>query len=517
MPSLLDFFLGRGSPPHARFKMDEPLKVHAATVLPSPAPPKAPNKQQALPSYLKTAKPSTTSALQRTDRGLANLDITSYRSGTDSRETIRNFTRANPELSAAVLSYVRTGITSGYTAVAKNLDGTFNPEATSTLAQIDARTNILNDYTIGFDDAYSWRTVWEVWARDIVTQGAMCAELVLDKARLPDKILPISPVQIRLFPSADGRKLIPKQFVGGNYIDLDVPTFFMVTLDPDILEPYPVSMIESAIQPVIFSSDFMNDVRKVVRKAIHPRATVTIDEEKFRKGLPQDVTNDSKKLLNYMQEIITQIETRIGGLAPEDVLVMFDTMGFEISNGGNTNLSGEYEAVQSMADSRLISGAKVLPSVVGKGTGTSNTASTEAMMFVKYVDGSVTQKINEMMSKILTLAVRLLGHDVYVEFKFNPIDLRPEGELESFKSMKQSRTLELLSLGMITDEAASISLAGSLPPVGFKPLSGTGFYNAKAVQPAGDGKNGATNDGSTLNQNLNPPGPTGAKGKNQGK
>ena len=518
MASLLDIFRSKPAPVPTRsgraFALDEIPSMTALVALPSPAPPKVPSSQQSLPSYLRTAKPSTTSPLLRVDRGLASLDVSSYRLGADSREVIRNFTRASPELSAAVGAYVRTGITSNYTAVAKNLDGTCNPEASSTLMQLIARMDVLNDYTIGFDSSYSLRTICEIWARDIVTQGAMCGELVLDKARLPDKIQPIATQQIRMFPSADGKRLIPQQFVGGHYIPLDVPTFFMVTLDPDLLEAYPVSMIESAIQAVIFSGDFMNDLRRVVRKALHPRATVTIDEEKFRKGLPQDVTTDSTKLKAYMESMIGTIESRISTLAPEDVLVMFDTMGFDIANGGNTNLQGEYEAVQGMADSRLIAGAKVLPTVLGKGGGTSNVASTEAMMFVKYVEGAVWGKLNEMLSKMFTLGVRLLGHDVYVEFRFNSIDLRPEAELESFKSMKQSRMLELLSLGFISDEECGIALAGVLPPSGFKPLSGTGFFSAK-VAPAGSKANGATNNGSTLNQNLNPSGPTGTKGKNK--
>lgn len=516
MPSFLDFFLGRKGLDAPRFTMGSPERS-AATQFPSPPPPKVPNKAQAYPSSLKTLRPSTTSALQRTDRGLASLDISSYRTGSDSREIIRNFSRGSPELSAAVMAYVRTGVPAGYTCLARNLDGTVNPEATAAVSQIINRMDVLNDYTIGFDDSYSLRTVCEIWAREIVTQGAMCGELVLDKTRLPDKLQPVSAVQIRFFPTSDGRKLIPKQFIGGEYIDLDVPTFFMVTLDPDILDAYPVSMIESAIQPVIFNLDFMNDIRRVVRKAVHPRATVTVNEEKFRAGLPQDVTNDSKKLMEYMAAVVSDIENRINALNPEDVLVLFDTLGFEIANGGNTNLTGEYDTIQKLSDSRLIAGAKVLPTVVGKGGGTSNVASTESMMFVKYVEGAVWGKLNEMLSKMLTLGCRLLGHDVIVEFRFNAIDLRPETELESFKSMKQSRYLELLSLGLVDDSEAGVALTGHLPPAGMKPLSGTGFFKGASASPAGDGYNGATNSGSALNQNLNPSGPTGAKGKNTNK
>jgi hypothetical protein len=470
-----------------------------------------------MPSFLKSAKPSTQTPFQRVDRGLANLDITSYRTGADSREVIRNFTRASPDLSAAVTSYVRVGVTKGWTALAHKLDGTPDRVATDVLAQVITRMDVLNDYTIGFDDSLSIRSLAEVWARQLSTQGACSGELVLNKARLPDKIAPIDVTQIRPFPSSDGRKIVPKQFIAGEYIDLDVPTFFMVKLDEDLLDPYPVSPIEPAIQAVIFSQDFMNDVRRVVRKAIHPRATVTIDHEKFLKTLPQDVTTDEAKLRAHMAQVVSDIEAQINGLNPEDVLVLFDTLGFEIENGGNTNLSEEYKAVQGMADSRVVAGSKTMPTVLGKSNGTSNVASTESMLFVKYVEGAVWGKLNEMFSKIFTLALRLLGHDVYVTFTFDAIDLRPESELEAFKAMKQSRLLEQLSLGMISDEEASIKLTGHLPPTTMKPLSGTGFFNAKAAAPAGDGYNGETNSGSTMNQNLKSDAPAAAKSKNGGK
>lgn len=499
-----------------RFTMEGGPTAQAFATLPPVAPPKAPNKQLALPSYLKTAKPSTQSPFQRTDSGIANLDITTLRVGADTREVIRQFTRASPDLSAAVTAQVRVGITKGYLALARNLDLTPNPEATNALMQVISRMDVLNDYTIGYDDSLSIRSLAEVWARDLSTQGACCGELVLNKARLPDKIQPIASVQIRPFPSSDGKKVVPKQFIAGEYIDLDVPTFFMVKLDEDILDPYPVSPIEPAIQAVIFSHEFMNDIRRVVRRAIHPRATMTIDHEKFLKTLPQDVTTDEEKLRAYMANVVSDVERQINGLKPEDALILFDTMGFSIEDHGNTNLSEEYKAVQGMADSKVVAGTKSMPTVLGKSNGTSNVASTESMLFVKYVEGAVWAKLNEMFSKIFTLALRLLGYDVVVEFRFNDIDLRPESELEAFKAMKQSRILELWSLGVLTDVDACLILTNSLPPPGMKPLSGTGFFNAKAAAPAGDGYNGETNSGSTMNQNLKGDAPKGAKSKNQG-
>ena len=377
--------------------------------------------------------------------------------------------------------------------------------------------NILNDYSIGYDDSLSIRSLSETWSLDLLMYGGMAGELVLDKARLPDKIQPVSLTQIRLYPSTDGKKLVPRQILGGVEIDLDIPTFFMVNLDQDPLQPHASSPLESAIQGVIFANDFMNDVRRIVKKAIHPRVIVTVNEEKFRAGIPPEVKYDNAKLNEYMAAVFSDLEQKVNGLNPEDAMIVFDTIGIEVVDHGNTNLSNEYKVIQELADSKLATGAKVLPTVLGHANSTSNTASAEVLIFQKYVEGTVWAKLNEMFSKMLTLAVRLMGYDVYVEFRYNSIDLRPESELEAFRTMKASRMLDLLSLGFMTDEEASIELTGHLPPPGFKPLSGTNFRQPKPATPAGDGYNGASNSGSTTNQNLNPDTPTAAKSKNGGK
>ena len=98
-------------------------------------------------------------------------------------------------------------------------------------------------------------------------------------------------------------------------------------------------------------------------------------------------------------------------------------------------------------------------------------------------------KLNEFYSRALTVGVRIMGQDCYVEFAYANLDLRPAAELEAYRSMEQSRILEQLSLGLIPDEEACIMLTGNLPPVGYKPLSGTMFKSAKAqgnAQPGTD-------------------------------
>ena len=500
--------------------MFEKLKTYfgmdAATTLAPPDVLKVKSRDQiSLPSFLKTSKP-TSAALPVQDRRLVNTDITAYRNGASTRVAMRDFIAASPDLASAVFAYLRTAITPGYTSVARNLDGTFNPEATNLLHQLVTRFDVIPTYGDGFSGSNSIRSISESLGKELMTYGSCAMEVVLGKDRLPKRLAPISVTQIQFFQDEkDPRILRPVQLVGSEKIDLDVPTFVYCSLDADLLEPYSTSPLEPALQPVLFAQEFMNDLRKIVKRAIHPRVAVRIDEEQFRKFMPQEAQANDTATADYMNSFISSVQSHINGLNPEDALVYFSTLGITIENGGNTSLSSEYEVLSGLIDAKMATGAKSMPSVLGHGSGSQNVASTESLMFAKAASGAVQEKLNEIYSRALTLSVRLFGFDVYVEFKYNPVDLRPESELEAFKQTKQSRLLELLSLGMITDDQAAIELTGQLPPIGYKPLSGTMF---KSKQGAADtNPNGDSNGGSALNQGLTPDTPTQSRGQNKKK
>lgn len=464
--------------------------------------PKVKNKQQSFPSFLTTTEPSD-SALPIRDRRLANLDLTSFRNGTDTRTVVRDFAAVSPDLSAALNAYLRVAITDSYTVIARNRDGTFNRDATELAQEVLSRWDILGNYDDGFSGIWSVRSTSEALAKELMLTGAMCGELVLDKARLPRTVQPLATSSIQFRP--DDRWLAPFQKVGSEEIDLDIPTFFYVSLDQDLLQPYSDSPLEPAIQPVIFSQEYMNDLRRIIKRAIHPRLGVKIDEEKFRKYIPQEVLHSEEKLREYMDKMISALEGKINDLKPEDALVFFDMIVCDYINNGNTALNKEWETLMSIANAKLATGSKSLPSILGHGSGSQNIASSETLLFMKNAAGSVQAKLNEFYSKVLTLAVRLFGQDVVVEFKYAPIDLRPEAELEAFRTMKQSRILEQLSLGFIEDDEAALQLTGRLTPAGFKPLSGTGFMQLQAAAGAGGNPHSTTGAGGPRTSKPNTP------------
>jgi hypothetical protein len=508
--SVFDWFKGKNASP---ISLEEIGALNIATQPAKIPVPKVKAGQQAIPSYLKTAAPSD-NVLPATDRRLANTNIENTRSLATTWDTLRELVAASPDLSSAMFAYNRTAITPSYTAVARNLDGTCNPEATAALQQLLVRLDIMQDYTDGFSGIPDLRSCSESLSKEIMTYGGMALELVLGKDRLPRALVPISVTKIKF--RSDTKWLKPFQLVAGVEVDLDIPTFFYSSLDQDLLQAYASSPFESAIQPVMFSTEFTNDLRRVIKKAIHPRLYAIIDSEKFKKSIPQDVAIDPDKLKSYMASVISEIESKVNGLNPEDAIIAFDAIEFSYMTNGNISLDAEYRVLSDIADAKMATGAKTLPSILGHGSGSQNVASSETLLFMKNAEGAVQKKLNDLYSRALTLAVRLYGFDVYVQFKYDEIDLRPSSELEAFKTMKQSRILDQLSLGLITDVEASIVLTGGLPPTGAPELSGTFFRASSGTDPNAveDNPYSGTSTGGNgggLNQGITPKTPKKAK------
>lgn len=454
----------------------------AAAALPPIVEPKVTNKQNTQASVSKRTKTSTgDSKLVAADRRTANLDLLTLRNGVTTKATIRALSKVSPDLSASVWAYQRMVVTRNFSAVARNLDGTLNPEATGLVQQLLSRFNYLTDYTDGFNGMSSVHALGEALTLELRLTGSCAMELVLDKARVPNRLVAISTTQLSFWEDKTGY-VYPVQTINGTEIPLDTPAFFYEALDQDLLTAYSDAPMEAALQAVLADTEFSNDVRRVIKRALHPRLNVVIQSEQFRKSIPLDVVGDPNKLREYTTNYINQIEQSVNGLEPDDALVHFDAVEFDYLNNGNVTLNKEYETLQNMVNAKTATGTKAPPAVLGHGAGSQNIASTETLLFLRYCEG-VQNKINSIFSRALTLGVRLLGQDCYVQFSFERIDLRPDSELEAFKAMKQSRVLEQLSIGYLTDAEACIELTGGLPPAGAQKLSGT-FFRAGSTDPS---------------------------------
>ncbi len=473
-----------------------------SAMLPDPDPIKPPSTQSSIPAY-RTQVTGTTSALTPKERNLANTDTLSLRSAATTKDVVRNFAIASPDLSATVHSYLRVGIPERYTVIARNMDGSVSPEGTQLAGEILRRVTYVPDYSIGFNSQASVYALACSLGKELMYYGAAALEVVLNDARLPVNFAPVGTSTLRFYESKSGFGLSPVQVVGGTEVDLNIPTFLYTSVDQDLKDAYSSSMLESAIQPVLADQQFMNDLRRLMARSIYPRITATIFEERVRKAAPANIQNDATKMATFMQGVYDSVSTALNGLAPEDALVGFDLVEYEYMNDKQGDVSGNLTAVQDLINSKVATGAKTMPAVFGRNqTGTAS--STDALLFAKSAN-VLRLHISQLLSQALTVSTRLMGQDVYVEFTYAPIDLRPTGELEAYKAMEQSRYLMQLSLGMITDEEACLLLTGNLPPANYVPLAGTMFMSTKQADPS------ANPDSQTSNMNNKNATPTSPK------
>lgn len=473
-----------------------------AAVLTPPPLPKAKPKPQALPGY-RTRLVANTSAVQKPSTTSNNLDrAAAARNSTGDYATLRNLQKNSPELSSSTSLTLRTGIPEGYKVFGRDLDGQVDRDITALAHELLRRLTFLGSADGSFGAQQGIQSLSETLAQDLLLTGAMCLEVALDKAKIPASLNPIAVNTLKIYEEDSSFRLV--QSIGGTELDLDLPTVIYVTLDQVATEAYPTSPLLSAIQPVLADLDFNNSIRKALQRAVLPRLNSTIDSEKFRKSTPPEILGDSERFAEYQNAVLTETQNTINGLNPEDALVSFDYIKHAYIDGGH-DPSTVIAKVQEVLNSKLVAGAKTLPVTLGY-TGTASAGSAESLLFLKHAD-SVRRKLNECYSRALTVAVRLMGSEGFVEFRYDPINLRPEEELEAFKSMRQSRVLQLLSLGMLPDDEACIELTGHLTPDGFKPLSGTGFMNASAAVSA----NPTSNTANSVERNLSPDTPTAPK------
>lgn len=482
------------------------LEFVAKVALPPVALPKAKPKPQGLPAY-RTNTEASKAALPKNDRGIANLDRpNTVRLGRDTYEVVRGLVAVNPDLSSAASSALRVGIPEGYRLYGYDMDGNLDRDICLAAGALLRRLTYMGNIDGSMGTQMTLQSLSEQLSLELLTTGGMCLEVALDAGRVPASMNPISVTTLKFYEDTNSFKI--KQVIGGKEIDLDLPTIIYVSTDQFLTEVYPRSPYEAAVPPVLTDLEFTDDVRKALKRAVIPRLMSEIDSEAVLKQTPPEIRADPTKLAAYKNSIIEQVQNVVNGLSPEDALVSFNTVKYSFIDGG-LDPSMIIERVQRVLNSKLAAGAHTMPVVLGHG-GTSNAASTESLLYLKHAN-HLRVKLNEVYSRALTVAVRLLGLDGYVEFEYDELDLRPKTELEAYFAMKQSRVLELLSFGFITDDMASIMLTRRVTPDGFKPLSGTLFKVATPSNTANP--NSQT---SAMDKTLNPGTPKGEKSQNGG-
>lgn len=406
-----------------------------------------------------------------------NQSVKTLRDQNRPAAALRELARVDGTVGSAIFNFVEIAHTRykvwAYDAATHQV----SPEATLVARSILARFDSVYDYTIGFADKPTVRMALEQMLLETVVGSGFGCELVLDKMLMPDRMQVINYDSLTWVSAGDGLRY-PKQQGNDGEVELNIPNFFVGELHLSPAFAYATPMLETAINDSFFHREFIEDMRKTVRRAANPRLAAKLITDKILAACPMDVKMNQVKLKAWLDARRAEVEEVLVNLEPEDALTFFDSVEIDaIKMAGEKQ---DFVPLLNAISGLMATALKAPPSILGlRLEGSQSLSNTESMVFLK-VAAAIQKPAEDVMSRMLTLATRLNGQNAYVVFEFEPIDLRPENEVEAFRVMRQSRILEQLSIGLISDDEAFVELGLEYAPQGYVPLSGTHFYKASS-------------------------------------
>lgn len=476
-----------------------------------------PDKKVVLPRKLvQKARAASDNTLERgavisdTSRQMERLTLATLRAQGSYTAAIRRIADREGSFSTALFSYVQVAATPWKVCAYSDKTGEFDTQATLLARTVMNQLDTIRDYSEGYSDIEDMETLKVKALREVAISGAIAPELVLNQSRLPARVQVVAAETLDFKSRGDGTKY-PVQVgkkQGGGDIELNIPTFFYARCHPNADTPHPRSMFMAALDQLDYFRDFMEDTRKVLKRAGQPRLVAKLIAEAVQAGLPPDVRNDDAKLRAAMDATLTDVQQLIDGLSPEDALILYDFVETDILKGEGEK--ADYKPLIETFAGLTATSMKSHPSILGMRLGGSQSLSnTESLIHLKMAR-ALQVPVEAVFSRLMTLAVRLYGAKAHVKVTFDPIDLRPKLEQEAQMSMKQARIIEQLSMGWISDDEAAMELGAFPRPAGAPDLSGTMFHQPSRIDPSE-----ATPNNGPQEKALTPDGPSKAGGRSQ--
>jgi len=415
--------------------------------------------------------------IRRDDTVDLNKSVRDSRSAASAAAAMRGFFETSDLLSTAASNFVAMASVGWTVRSYETATQEFSREGTLAAEAVLASLATDWDYAIGFSDKRGLRALVETMLLEVILTAGVGLELVLDKYRLPRDLHVFPYDTVTWVSKGNGRKVPAQKGSDGNLIELNLPTIFIGESMKPANRKYAIPLLHSGLKRLVHYETFLEDAWRVITRAGMSRLVVSLSYEKVVNSAAPEVRNDPAKLSSYLEEVRTVHETVLTNLAPEDALVVYDVA--EVDAIRVTGEKAEISDLINQLSGLVATALKSNPSMLGLRIGGSqNTSSTEALLAAKTAR-LFQQPVEEVLGRALTLACRLYGADVYVEFVFDEINLRPMDELEAHLQIKQNRVMELLSYGRVNDEEAQALLGlGSLPESA-EELAGTQFLNKR--------------------------------------
>lgn len=437
-------------------------------------------------------------------------DIYSDRTSNDSRTLLKSLFKYDSDISAAVHAYMTVANTTPRFLVYSQ-DGVLDRDGQNQFHSVIRNLVQKNDYSVGFSFSKSMRELAEDLRYMVLLRGGLSVELVFNKLLLPVELRQVDLANISWYEKAPG-VYKPEQSVSetGEKISLDIPNFFVKHYRQNPTEIYSESQFVSSINTIAARQQVINDLYRIMQKTGYPRIEATVVEEVLRKNAPAEMQSNEVKMTEWIKARMDDVGTSLSSMRPDDVWVHTDAITGKVFNDKGPGQSLDVSKIIEVLNGQNQAALKTVATVIGRGESGVNTASVEARIFSLSAE-SLNGPIADLFSDAFTLALRLSGYQGYVECKFDPVELRPDTELEPQRVMRQTRLKADLSNGLITDDEYHLLMYNRPRPDSSPELSGTNFMDQSQAQANTDVASNVSPNSDPLGRSITPSGSKSAK------
>lgn len=415
------------------------------------------------------------------------------------QELVELLADVSPEISSALWHFLRF-TNPGFEVQALDADGEIVPSGQEAIKEM---ITIMNELYGSFDVV-----VGRLFIGAFI-RGAFLGEVVLSNngQEFVDLVTP-DPWTITFKETVvpdRGKVWEIGQRQGGIFVSLNIPTVRYIPIDPLPGQPQGRAMMAPAMFVTLFIIGLLHDLRRVVAQQGYPRLDLKVNLEELAEAMPADLENDPKAYMNWVNDIISEIETVYRLLEPDDAYVHTSVVEVNSPVGAINSDLKVVDDISRLLERMATRALKTMPLLMGSNEAVSETHANRQWEIHAATIKSVQHLCETLLEGLFDEALR--GQGIAAKTKFRFAELRASEELRDAQTEAQNiqNAWNKYQAGWISQDQASELVTDapadqSLPRQAITPtiavvpdgggdgaMRGAGIYGQRAVQIIPDG------------------------------
>lgn len=279
----------------------------------------------------------------------------------------------------------------------------------------------------------------DLFYASLFTYGAAALEIVLTHSRESIwDLVPVDAWTVRF--KRDGGRLLPYQLHEGELIPLPPERFIYVGMERDGSNPYGRSMLRSIPFVVKIQQRLLEDMAKATHNAGWSKLHVQYSPEERQRG--ESVEDYHAR----MGQNLERIRAKLSGLSPDQNLITYDNVKVALVQGGQA-AQVFYENHKAIEE-QVITGMHLMPILIGRNYGTTETYGTAQFEIVNRQVESVNRAVKRILERLYNFELALMW-----------------GEARAKVHMRANRTVDILKAAQA--RAREIENAARLQELGY--------------------------------------------------